>query len=161
MMQLSELRLQGTYTGGTIQNPTFTYVNLTATTPTPVTFTGGQFVGTYNKLSFTDEDRSILFLGADNKLYYPLSGAYIGACRAYFDLGTNSPAKSFVFNFDGEDEPTAIESQESRENSQTFELSNSQTFDLLGRRVSSPFRGMRGGLPPGIYIHNGKKIVVK
>ena len=148
-----------------ILNPIFSSVTVTSTTPTPVTFPGGQFVGTYDKLSFTDEDRSILFLGADNKLYYPLSGAHIGACRAYFDLGTNSPAKSFVLNFDGEDnDPTAIEaveSQESRENPQSSILNPQSLYDLQGRRVSSPFRGMRGGLPPGIYIHNGKKIIVK
>ncbi len=29
------------------------------------------FMGTYKKLSYTADDKSILFLGADNKLYYP------------------------------------------------------------------------------------------
>ena len=34
-------------------------------------------------------------------------------------------------------------------------------YDLQGHRVSSPFRGIRGGLPKGIYIRGGKKIAVK
>ena len=37
------------------------------------------FLGTYKKLAFGADDQSILFLGADNTLYYPKSGATIGA----------------------------------------------------------------------------------
>ena len=133
-----------------ILNPVFSGVTVTSTTPAPVTFTGGQFVGTYDKLSFTDEDRSILFLGADNTLYYPLSGAHIGACRAYFDLGTNSQVKSFVLNFDGEDELTSID-----HSPLTIDHSAGKWYDISGRRLS--------GKPTqrGVYINNGKKIIIK
>ena len=31
-------------------------------------------------------NESILFLGADNTLYYPEAGAHIGPFRAYFEL---------------------------------------------------------------------------
>ncbi|MBQ7741558.1 MAG: hypothetical protein IJT90_01345 [Bacteroidaceae bacterium] len=37
--------------------------------------------------------------------------------------------------------------------------SDTGLYDLSGRRVSSSFRGMRGGLPHGIYILNGKKVI--
>ena len=41
-----------------------------------------RFVGTYKSTTFTAEDKSILFLGAANKLYYPQNGASLGAQRA-------------------------------------------------------------------------------
>ena len=44
------------------------------------------FLGTYDCLTFSDEDRTILFLGSDNTLSYPESGAAINSCRAYFKL---------------------------------------------------------------------------
>ena len=39
---------------------------------------------------------SILFLGEDNTLYYPLSGASIGACRAYFKIGEDGAGPTGV-----------------------------------------------------------------
>ena len=132
------------------QNPVFADAIVDGDTPAAVAFPGGQFVGTYDKLSFTDENRSILFLGADNKLYYPLPGAHIGACRAYFDLGANSSAKSFIINFDGEEEVTSI-----GHSPLAIDHTTGKWYDISGRRLS--------GKPTqrGIYIHNGKKIIVK
>ena len=73
--------------GDDIVNPVFEGVTIDATDPS---FTSGDtqvsFLGTYKSTTYTDEDKSILFLGADNTLYYPQSGATIGACRAYFKI---------------------------------------------------------------------------
>ena len=73
-----------------IVNPVFSGVTIDKTEHN---FTSGsgdtqvRFLGTYKSTTFTGVDKSILFLGADNTLYYPESGATIGACRAYFKIG--------------------------------------------------------------------------
>jgi hypothetical protein len=64
-----------------------------------VTFTGGAFKGTYAHISWTEETPSILFMGAGNKLNWPLSGASLGACRAYFQLADGAEAREFKLNF--------------------------------------------------------------
>ncbi|MBQ8486146.1 MAG: hypothetical protein IJ533_00655 [Prevotella sp.] len=45
-----------------------------------------RFLGTYASQSFDKENRSILFMGEENTLYYPLDGASIDAQRAYFKI---------------------------------------------------------------------------
>ena len=68
------------------------------------------FIGTYDSLSFDGENKNILFLGADNMLYFPQpdltdpdnpKNPFIGAQRAYFELGDG--IQSIVLDFgDGE-----------------------------------------------------------
>ena len=75
--------------GDDIVNPVFEGVTIDATDRSFTSRTGDtqvSFLGTYKSTTYTDEDKSILFLGADNTLYYPQSGATIGACRAYFKI---------------------------------------------------------------------------
>jgi len=44
------------------------------------------FIGTFSNLAVQGEDRTMLYLGAGNNLYYPNAAMNIGACRAYFKL---------------------------------------------------------------------------
>lgn len=44
------------------------------------------FVGMYNTYPIPDEDKSMLYLGTDNTLYYPNAAMTIGACRAFFQV---------------------------------------------------------------------------
>ena len=128
------------------------------------------FTGTYKKRSFEADDRTVLYLGSDNQLYYPQNGATIGAQRAYFQLsgltaGEASPNPSqeggnaisaFALNFgDGETTTGMIEAEA---NSSLFTLHSSLKegwYSLDGRRLS--------GKPtaPGLYINNGKKHIIK
>ncbi|MBP5360980.1 MAG: InlB B-repeat-containing protein [Bacteroidaceae bacterium] len=116
-----------------------------------------QFLGTYAPINFTPGDKSILFMGEENTLYYPASGAYVNACRAYFKLSDpNAQVKNFAFSFANgdDDDPTGVLSQESRVNRQESTV-NDLWYDLNGRRLTNkPTR-------PGIYIHNGKKELLK
>ena len=136
-----------------IKNPVFNGVAV-SNTLNDMPFTFVTFKGTYDKMTFAGEDKSILFLGADNTLYYPESGATIGAQRAYFQLNgitANNPEngiKSFVLNFG--DETTAVTTPFAQ-----GEVGGETWFDLNGRRLI--------GQPShkGIYLSNGKKIVVK
>ena len=151
---------QNAATCSDIVSPTFKGVTITAPTPQPVTFTGGSFKGTYQSITFTDEDQSILFLGAGNTLYYPESGAKIGAQRAYFDLGT-AQARQFVLrfvedplteggNFDGEGTQNGIGHTEITEITERA----GAWYTLDGVRFD--------GKPTkkGLYIYEGKKVVV-
>ena len=44
------------------------------------------FCGTFGAVDFPETDRRVLFLGKDDKLYYPEAGATIGAFRGFFRL---------------------------------------------------------------------------
>ena len=118
------------------------------------------FLGTYSMTSFDTEVTDILFMDSGSQLKWPLPGATIGACRAYFQLASGSPAKSFVLSFsdDNDDEPTAIASLETA-NSQSSIVNG--VYDLQGRKINAQSSMFNAQLPKGIYINNGKKIVVK
>ena len=130
-------------------DPAFSNISVTATSPAEVLFTGGKFVGTYAGQKFTDTNTNILFLGDDNSLYYPEKDAIIGAQRAYFDLSQPAGARRFVLNF--EDETTGIGSVESLE----FRVESEGWYTLTGVKLE--------GKPTekGVYINNGKKMVIK
>jgi hypothetical protein len=152
-MCLSGLDVLGAYSGEpkNIVSPTFTDVFIDGSVPTPVTFEGGQFTGNYDHQSFTEENKSIIFLGAENALYYPESGASIGAFRAYFDLDSNN-VREFRLNL-AEGEVCGIDG--SMLNAQWSILKPEGWYTLDGRKLD--------GTPTkrGLYIHNGRKVVIK
>ena len=148
-----------------IVNPVFSGVTIDGTARDKVCDLDGgasiAFCGTYEKLTYDDADASILFLGEENKLYYPESGASIGAQRAYFKLegitakasapgnGSGSPVRAFVLNFG--DEANGI----SATLSDRGEMINDKWYTLDGRRLN--------GQPTtkGLYIHGGRKVLIK
>ena len=116
-----------------------------------------RFVGTYAPLSFDAEDKSILLMGGNNTLYYPQSGAGIGAQRAYFKIGDDGALlarRLTAFNIDfGDDETTGIIAIE--HGKLKIENDADAWFTLDGRRLSAkPSRA-------GVYINNGIKVVIK
>lgn len=147
------------------------------------------FVGTYSPCYITTEDKSMLYLGDDNTLYYPSTAMTIGLCRAYFRLkkgltagettsgNPNHPIKSFVLNFgddaDGIHSPTPVrlssgpKSDPSRDGVERA----GAWYDLSGRKISPSSARSNGTLdtsrilthqwPRGIYINDGKKVVIK
>jgi hypothetical protein len=120
---------------------------------------GIAFRGTYAPITYTDEDKSILFLGAANTLYYPKPGEgndpTIGAFRAYFELNgleANPDAgegevRAFVLNF-GDDDAVGITTT-------THTKSEDAWYSIDGKKL--------GAKPTqkGLYIHNGRKCHVK
>ena len=131
-----------------IVSPTFTAVTIAKGT-NPVTTSYVDFVGTYDYLTFADNDRSILFVGSQNKLYWPQNGAWIGGQRAYFQLKGISAAdvSGARMSFD---ETTAIDNV----SGSTYDAHRSTLwYDLSGRQLT--------GRPTqkGLYIHNGRKVI--
>jgi hypothetical protein len=122
-----------------------------------------RFLGTYEEMKFYLEDKSILFLGENNKLSYPKptqqnidDGIYpnIKPFRAYFKIGgDNSPAPqltAFNLNFDG-DETTEITTTDFTD----YTDSTNAWYDMQGRKLDAQ------PTQKGIYIHGGRKVVIK
>ena len=142
-------------------HPVFNGVMISETEPVPVTFDnakGGdcQFVGQFSPFAITESTKNeILMLGSDNKLGYSKSARDLMCFRAHFLIPTTSGqagARDFRINF-GDEETTAIVSMEDgRRNTEDV---NGIWYTLDGRRFD--------GKPTkkGVYIVNGKKIVIK
>lgn len=151
---------------GDLSDPVFQNVTLSNST-SDIETSYANFVGSFSPVSIAGDggDNTKLYLGAANTVYYPTSSMTINSCRAYFQLNGNltvGDASSgnginvFALNLDGEE--TGINS--------TFISSESvgdgHWYDLSGRKVAdASLTTLRSSLPKGIYIHNGKKIVVK
>ena len=135
-----------------IEKPIFESVTVTSTAPTAVTSKDGivSFVGNYNAVSISGEDKSILFLSG-NTLNYPNDDMTVGACRAFFRLNDDSSVKYFVLNF-GEEDATGI--SEYSEYSGYSENSE-EWYDMSGRRLNGK------PLQRGVFIHNGTKVTIK
>lgn len=119
------------------------------------------FSGIFSPYSIEGEDRTLLYLGGDNKLYYPNDEMTIGSCRAYFKLEdgltagepTTAGAKginNFVLNFN-DDETTGITTTNYTNSTNSCDA----WYSIDGRRLA--------GKPTqeGVYINNGKQIVIK
>lgn len=150
------------YTSGSnIVEPVFSGIRVTNTTPTGITSddTNVTFIGRYTSTSYAAADPSVLLMGEQSKLYYPVSGASIGAFLAYFQLNNGITAgdlpsgiKSFVHNLDGDILdgivlPPALHPQSS--------ASAALWFTLDGRRLD------KQPTQPGLYIVGGRKVVIK
>ena len=151
-----------------IVNPVFTDVTISNTTA-DVSTDYVDFIGTYSPITYASAHKDVLFLGGKSKLYYPdgTKPTTINACRAYFTLKgitAGDPAnggnvKGFVLNFGDDDDPDGIRTIDRPTPDPS--LYGGEIYNLAGQRVT-PHRGGDGrGLQRGIYIHNGKKEVVK
>ena len=147
-----------------IVSPIFEGVTISSTAATE---TDGSdwvdFVGTFSPITLEADDRNVLYLGADNTLYYPSADMTVGSCRAVFKLNGitagdlpapgQAAARRFVLNFGDGDETTGIISID---NGQLI-IDNSMDawYTLDGRRLT--------GKPTakGLYINNGRKVVIK
>lgn len=117
----------------------------------PTTTTNVDFIPTFGKTTISgDYAKSVIFLGAENKLYSPSElPADIKGFRAYFQLKDEAAeAPSIKLDF-GDEEVTGIKSIE---NLTTGESQVKGIFTLDGRRINEPAQ-------KGVYIINGKKVI--
>ncbi len=132
-----------------VVNPTFENVTVNNAATTTAT-DAVDFIPTLGARTVQGDAKSILFLGAGNKLYTPNNeSSQIKGFRAYFQLkGVAATARTFRLDF-GNGETTSIEHLPM--NSQQ----SGSVYTLDGRRIE--------GQPAqkGVYIANGKKIVIK
>ena len=100
----------------------------------------------------TGGDKGSLYLGTDNKLYWPSSDKTVNAFRAIFKVDTSiaSQVRSFEMNFDGDTVTGIVTIGQEKGNN-----SADRWYDLQGRQISN------SKLSKGLYIHNGQVVVVK
>ncbi len=147
--------------GDDIVNPVFNGVTVVDEDPAGQSVTSNDgsvtFVGSYSRYKTGGEDKSLLFLGADNTLYYPSTAMTIGAFRAWFqlngitagDLDAPNGINALVLNFDGDEASGIMDIDHSPLN---IDHSDDAWYSIDGRKLS--------GKPTakGIYIHNGRKV---
>lgn len=141
-----------------VQNPTFEGVSMVATgldkngNPQAVGDASTvQMKGIYNQV-LLNTDRTELFLGDNDLFYYPLDNIEartIGGLRAYFIVPQGTDIKKLRANLDGT--PTSLGTIFDTEES------NAPVYNLQGQCVGNSLRALKSG----IYIQNGKKVVVK
>jgi hypothetical protein len=112
------------------------------------------FQGTYNPVYLYDDPHSRYYLGTNNTLFYPKNSFVLfNAFRAYFELelGDETLARELtpVFNFHFGDDATGI----SVSNASTDE--NMVWYSLDGLKLD------KKPTTKGLYIVNGKKMVIK
>ncbi len=134
------------YVSDAVESPiTFNAVTVKKETQ-PVTTSLAKFVPVFDVTTLQNGNENILFLGANNTLYYPstTSGAMKGF-RAYFEVkGEAQGAKAMVMM---DNSLTGVKTI-LNEN-----LQNEQVYDLQGRMLTRPAKGL--------YIMNGKKVIIK
>ena len=147
--------------GENLVSPVFTSVTISnATNNTSTTYV--DFIGTTSPFDFTANDNTKLFVGSENKLYYPNADMTLGACRAYFQLNnglTAADVSGARMSFEeGNDEVTSL--------NLTPALSQGEGawYTLDGRKVAngqkpSQRHTLTERIAKGLYIHHGKKVV--
>lgn len=141
-----------------VQNPTFEGVSMVATgldkngNPQAVGDASTvQMKGIYNQI-LLNADKTELFLGDNDLFYYPIDNVdarTIGGLRAYFIVPQGTDIKKLRANLDGT--PTSLGTIFDTEES------NAPVYNLQGQCVGNSLRALKSG----IYIQNGKKVVVK
>lgn len=134
-----------------IENPVYENITLTATPPQNVEEGNYSFNGIYEPTNIYTEDRTNLFLKTDGYLYYPLdeSKGRLKGMRAYFV----APAGSSGVKVKIDDElSTMIEVVPGE-----MIPVESDIYTISGQHVGRSLEG----LPQGIYIVNGKKLLIK
>ena len=145
------------------------------------------FIGTFSPVPLTINDKSVLFLGEANTLYWPNAANYnngtpdddtddyyrFNAFRAYFHLknglaageptNPNAPTvRAFNLNFGGDGEAQGI-SDAMRLNDKGQMINDKESgawYDLQGRKIENR-KSVNRQLPKGFYIHGGRKVVIK
>ena len=140
-----------------VQNPTFEGLSMVATgldengNPQAVGDASTvQMKGIYNHVTLV-QDKTNIYIGAGNKFYYPADAeaCQMNGLRAYFIVPEGTDIKKLRANIDGA--TTSL--------GEIFdtEESNTPVYNLQGQCVGNSLSTLKSG----IYVQNGKKVVVK
>lgn len=132
--------------------PTFTGVNIEAVAAKQVGANGYFMQGIYSVKTDLTTDGTNLFLGDGNKFYKPsgTTTAKMKGMRAYFIVPQGTNFAALRANIDGAttaiDELTTVVEQPT----------DNRIYNLQGQFVGTSFEGLHG-----VYVQNGKKVLVK
>lgn len=136
----------------TVVNPTFTGVNIEAVAAKQVGANGFFMQGTYGAKTDLTTDGTNLFLGEGNKFYKPAGAttARMKGLRAFFIVPQGTNFAALRANIDGAttaiDELTTVVEQPT----------DNRIYNLQGQFVGTSFESLHG-----VYVQNGKKVLVK
>lgn len=135
-----------------VVDPTFTGVNIVASAPEKSGENGFFMQGTYGAKTDLTTDGTNLFLGEGNKFYKPsgTTTAKMKGMRAFFIVPQGTNFAALRANIDGAttaiDELTTVVEQPT----------DNRIYNLQGQFVGTSFEGLHG-----VYVQNGKKVLVK
>lgn len=135
-----------------VVNPSFTGVNIEATAAKKVGADGYFMQGIYSAKTDLTTDGTNLFLGDGNKFYKPAgtTTARMKGMRAFFIVPQGTNLAALRANIDGAttaiDELTTVVEQPT----------DNRIYNLQGEFVGTSFEGLHG-----VYVQNGKKVLVK
>lgn len=134
-----------------VVDPTFTGVNIVESDPVKSGENGFFMQGTYGAKTDLLDDGTNLFLGEGNKFYKPAKGSTkMKGMRAYFIVPQGTNLAALRANIDGAttaiDELTTVVEQPT----------DNRIYNLQGQFVGTSFEGLHG-----VYVQNGKKVLVK
>lgn len=135
-----------------VVNPSFTGVNIEATAAKQVGANGFFMQGIYSVKTDLTTDGTNLFLGDGNKFYKPsgTTTAKMKGMRAFFIVPQGTNFAALRANIDGAttaiDELTTVVEQPT----------DNRIYNLQGEFVGTSFEGLHG-----VYVQNGKKVLVK
>lgn len=135
-----------------VVNPSFTGVNIEATAAKQVGANGYFMQGIYSVKTDLTTDGTNLFLGDGNKFYKPsgTTTAKMKGMRAYFIVPQGTNFAALRANIDGA--TTAIDEFATVVEQPT----DNRIYNLQGQFVGTSFEGLHG-----VYVQNGKKVLVK
>lgn len=135
----------------TVVNPTFTGVNIEASALVKSGENGFFMQGTYGAKTDLLDDGTNLFLGEGNKFYKPAKGSTkMKGLRAFFIVPQGTNLAALRANIDGA--TTAIDEFATVVEQPT----DNRIYNLQGQFVGTSFEGLHG-----VYVQNGKKVLVK
>ena len=153
--------------GDNIVNPVFNGVTISNTAAATETASSSyaDFVGTYSPVDIYTAEKTNLYLGAQNTLYYPLNeGFNVNAFRAYVRLKNGltageptegqSGVRAFALNF-GHGDTQGIVEVEANASPSAPRSPRYRWHTLDGKLLD------KQPTTKGIYIMNGRKVVVK
>lgn len=135
-----------------VVNPSFTGVNIEATAAKKIGADGYFMQGIYSAKTDLTTDGTNLFLGEGNKFYKPAGAttAKMKGLRAFFIVPQGTNFAALRANIDGAttaiDELTTVVEQPT----------DNRIYNLQGEFVGTSFEGLHG-----VYVQNGKKVLVK
>lgn len=134
-----------------VVNPSFTGVNIEATAAKKVGADGYFMQGIYSAKTDLLDDGTNLFLGEGNKFYKPAKGSTkMKGMRAFFIVPQGTNFAALRASIDGAttaiDELTTVVEQPT----------DNRIYNLQGQFVGTSFEGLHG-----VYVQNGKKVLVK
>lgn len=135
-----------------VVDPSFTGVNIEATAAKKVGADGYFMQGIYSAKTDLTTDGTNLFLGDGNKFYKPAGAttAKMKGLRAFFIVPQGTNLAALRANIDGA--TTAIDEFATVVEQPT----DNRIYNLQGQFVGTSFEGLHG-----VYVQNGKKVLVK